>query len=170
MAYTKAQAQAYSAEFAIRSVLDNVAASEEPIVITVAGSSLVIPLERKFGRIEDIQAYVDLCCHMIKATPPRVRSRKSIKHAHYQSGEIAIPTNETQAAGKSGWAMREIVVLHELAHHLTPNCRDDGGHGSAFVATFLDLIKRFMGHETWLLAFSTFHSAGVALGASTIPA
>ena len=149
--------QVYSAERAVRGVLDRVAASEDPITVTVAGSSLVIPLERKFGRIEDIQCYVDRVCDKVGCTPPRVRPRKSIKSAHYQGGEIAIPTNENQAAGKSGWAMREIVVLHELAHHLT---RGDS-HGGQFVGAFLKLIREFMGQETWLLALMSFDEAGV---------
>lgn len=149
--------QVYSAEHAITAVLDRVAAIVDPVTITVAGSSLVIPFERKFGRIEDIQCYVDRVCDKIGCSPPRVRARASIKKAHYQLGEIAIPTNETQAAGKSGWAMREIVVLHELAHHLTPG----QNHGPHFVGAFLDLIKQFMGQETWLLALSSFDQAGV---------
>lgn len=164
MTYTKAQSQAYSAEYAVRAVLDQVAASEEPFTVTVAHSSLVIPLERKFGTIENIQAYVDLVYQALSypvGQAPRVRARKSIKHAHYSRGEIAIPTNETQAAGKSGWAMREIVVLHEVSHALSPGCHKDGGHGPVFVGTFLKLIKRFMGYETWLLALSTFDQAGV---------
>lgn len=162
MTYTKAQSQAYSAEDAIYAVLDQVAASEEPLIVTVAGSSLVIPLERKFGTIENIQAYVDMVCQSVGqgSTAPRVRSRKSIKRAHYQHGEIAIPTNEKQAAGKSGWAMREMVVLHELAHHFN---RSVGGHGPEFVGTYLGLIRAFMGYETWLLAVSTFDHAGVAI-------
>lgn len=167
MSYTEAQAQAYTAEHAIWSVLDNVAASEEAFTVTVAGSSLVIPLERKFGRIEDIQSYVDRVWQVVNrnmGSAPRVRPRQSIRHAHASRSrnEIAIPTNEVQAAGKSGWAMREIVVLHELAHILnTSGDHSDGGHGPAFVGWFLRLIREVMGYETWLLALSTFDHAGV---------
>jgi putative metallohydrolase (TIGR04338 family) len=147
----------YDVEHSIQAILDKVAASEDPYLLVVAGSTLIIPLERKFGRIEDIQAYVDLCCHVLKVVPPRVRARKTTHKAHYCAGEIAIPTNEAQAAGKTGWAMRETVVLHELAHHLA---RGDQ-HGAAFVGKFLSLIKEFMGSETWLLALSTFDSLGI---------
>ncbi len=41
--------------------------------------------------------------------------------------------------------MRELVVLHEVAHHL-----DDGdgpSHGPGFVATFCDLATVVMGPE-----------------------
>jgi len=166
MAYTKAQSQAYSAEHVVWSVLDKVAAVEEPFTMTVAGSSMVIPLERRFGTIENIQAYVDLVCQSVGegSSAPRVRARKSIKAAHYSLGEIAIPTNENQAAGKSGWAMREIVVLHELAHHFdrrNGHHPASGGHGPTFVGTFLGLIRGIMGYETWLLALSSFDQAGV---------
>ena len=41
--------------------------------------------------------------------------------------------------------MRELVLLHEIAHHLD----DTGGaaHGSGFVATFCELAALVMGPE-----------------------
>lgn len=168
MTYTALQSQAYSAEYALRDMFDRVAASEEPFLVTVAGSSVLLPLERKFGTIDSIQAYVDLVCHQVGEgdTAPRVRARQSVRRAHYDRAkrEIAIPTNETQAAGKSGWAMREIVVLHELAHHFDrrePHHKESNGHGPTFVGTFLSLIRAFMGYEAWLLAISLFDGADV---------
>jgi putative metallohydrolase (TIGR04338 family) len=45
----------------------------------------------------------------------------------------------------TGWAMRELVVLHEVAHHL---CDGDGpAHGTDFVATFCALAATVMGPE-----------------------
>lgn len=164
MSKDKVSQTLYKAEFAVREVLDQVAASEDPFTITVAGSSLVIPLERKFGRVEDVQTYVDLCCHVLghRAVPRVRKSHGNSKHAHGGGwlNEIDLPTAETHAAGKgkhTNWALREIVVLHELAHCITRA----GGHGPEFAGTFLKLIKEFMGTETWLLAVSTFDAAGV---------
>ena len=58
----------------------------------------------------------------------------------WRQGVIAVPDRDT-----ADWAMRELVVLHEMAHHL-----DDGGgpsHGPGFVATFCDLATVVMGAE-----------------------
>lgn len=164
MAKDKVSQTLYKAEHAICMVLDQVAASEEPVPVTVAGSSLVIPLERKFGRVEDVQAYVDLCCRVLRHREvPRVRkAHGNSKHA-WGGGwrnEIQLPAAEDHAAGKgkhTNWALREVVVLHELAHCLTHT----SGHGAEFAGTFLKLIREFMGTETWLLALSTFDAAGV---------
>jgi putative metallohydrolase (TIGR04338 family) len=58
-----------------------------------------------------------------------------------------------------GWAMRELVVLHELAHHLTPGDQ----HGSAFVATFVELVAELVGTEAAFLLRSALLDAGVAV-------
>ena len=43
------------------------------------------------------------------------------------------------------WALRELVVLHEIAHHL---CGPDGpAHGPRFTATFCALAAAVMGPE-----------------------
>ena len=40
--------------------------------------------------------------------------------------------------------LRELVVLHEMAHHL---CDGAPPHGPEFVATFCELAEAVMGHE-----------------------
>ena len=42
------------------------------------------------------------------------------------------------------WALRELVVLHEIAHHL---CDAEPPHGPEFVATFCELAEAVMGPE-----------------------
>ena len=45
---------------------------------------------------------------------------------------------------RTTWALRELVVLHEVAHHL---CDSDPPHGPEFVATFCELAAAVMGPE-----------------------
>ena len=73
--------------------------------------------------------------------PVTVRARRSATAAHYEKGGvIAVPDRLT-----ADWAMRELVVLHELAHHL---CDPDApAHGPDFVATFCALASAVMGPE-----------------------
>ena len=52
---------------------------------------------------------------------------------------IAVPDLAT-----ANWAMRELVVLHELAHHL---CDASPPHGSQYVATLCTLAELVMGPE-----------------------
>lgn len=120
--------------------------------IEAYGTRITVPVERRFGDIDSIQRYVDavLDLNWLKSEWPdlgsiKVRNRKGTKSAHYQDGEIAI--NDSRE-GK--WALRELVVLHEVAHHLTNGA--DRAHGPEFRAAFLRLVEEIIGHETaWLL-------------------
>jgi putative metallohydrolase (TIGR04338 family) len=53
--------------------------------------------------------------------------------------------------------MRELVVLHELAHHLTP---DDPGHGAQFVGALLTLVAEIIGPEAALVLQAALHENG----------
>ncbi|CKS55431.1 Uncharacterised protein [Mycobacterium tuberculosis] len=76
-------------------------------------------------------------------SPVRVRARRAATAAHYENhggtGTIAVPDRHT-----AGWAMRELVVLHEVAHHL---CQVPPPHGPEFVATVCTLTELVMGPE-----------------------
>ena len=115
-------------------------------VITVGGITLTLPPEARFASIESIQAYVDrvralpaLAHYPRAAIPVTVRSRASDAKAHYENARavIAIPDN------LGSWAMREIIVLHELAHHLAWGDQ----HGPRFAAALLDLLDAVLGPE-----------------------
>ncbi len=71
-----------------------------------------------------------------------VRPRRGVTAAHYErAGDgagIAVPE------GRTTWALRELVVLHEIAHHL---CAAEPPHGPEFVATFCELAAVVMGPE-----------------------
>lgn len=134
----------YQAEFRLRGLYDT-AELIGSRVVELDGVTLTLPPEAKFASIDSLQRYVDAVTGMVGEV--RVRDRRTAHHAHYEahSRTIAIPDRRV------GWAMREIVVLHELAHHYTRTEHEGvAAHGPEFVNTFADLLGRVMGPETAL--------------------
>lgn len=152
------RARVYSAEHVLTAMYDNAVAANNPVVDLGGGLTLTLPPEAKFGSIESIQAYVDrvlalpaLATHPRAMSPLRVRHRAGERKAHYRNGEIAIH------AGRNNWGMRELVVLHETAHHIAWG----DGHGPGFVSALLDLLGAAMGPEVALAARVLFTEGGV---------
>lgn len=119
--------------------------------VTVDLTTYTPEVEARFVAPADVQAYVDrVLAHLGRTEPLRVRPRRGHTKAEYSAGVIAIPPIE---AGGS-WALREAVVLHEIAHHLSP----EGGHDAAFRAAFVRLLED-IGKPVWaellLLAFAS---------------
>lgn len=117
------------------------------------GSHLVLPVQLRFGHLAAMQAYVDARC---AADPSlgsvRVRPRRGEARAHYADGVIAIPM-------ETGWACRESVLLHELAHHVARGTQPP--HGAAFREAMLDLVRGVQGPESALLLRTCYASNGV---------
>jgi putative metallohydrolase (TIGR04338 family) len=111
--------------------------------VEIGGSTFQLPPEARFASIESIQAYCDQVIDMMGLRPVKVRRRKGATHGHYE------PMNETIAIADHGtrFQMREIYVLHELAHHMSPGQR----HGPQFVANFIELLSRTMGPEVGMV-------------------
>jgi putative metallohydrolase (TIGR04338 family) len=160
------KSKVYSAENLVMDVLSR-AAQTDARTFDFYGSSLVLPDERKFGDIEGVQRYVDqvLSLNWVRDTwpslaghPVRVRARKGSEAAVYRLGVIAVPDHQQGIS----WAMREMVVLHELAHHFARGGEDHGVH---FVSTYLYLVKELVGDEVGLLLTDAFAQHGVAFGA-----
>jgi putative metallohydrolase (TIGR04338 family) len=133
------------------------------------GSRLDIPVQRRFGDIASVQAYVDLVLAMpavVAAYPDagqvRVRERDGQRRAHYEpaSATIAVPMRDL-------WAGRESVVLHELAHHLacsigvptSPSGRR--WHGAEFRKAMCALVAEVLGEPAALLLRAGYDAAGV---------
>ena len=137
-------------------------------VIELAGSRLTLPIERKFGSIDAVQRYVDrvLALDWVTATWARsavavhVRERSGAAQAHYQrvGAIMAVPGHQ---AGSS-WALRELVILHELAHHLAGD--NEIAHGGPFVDRLLTLVDGVIGPEAALLLRVTMLDVGVRVG------
>lgn len=162
------QKKVYDAESFVRRTLDSLAQAAVP-TLDFYGSSLLVPLERKFGQLDSIQCYVDAVLNLnwVRDTwpervvlPVHVRKRRGQKFAHYEplTRTLAVPDH----SNSSGWAMRELVILHELAHHL---CVQGEHHGPAFASTFLHLVREVIGPEVGLLLTDAFTRHGVQFGA-----
>lgn len=160
------KSKVYGAEQHVRRLLDSVYQSQVRTV-EAYGSTLTLPDEVLFGEIGAVQHYVDrvLALDWVQATwptqaarPVTVRPRKGSAKAHYEPyvNVIAVPPREI--GGK--WAMREIVVLHEIAHHLTP---PGSAHGAEFVGVFLLLVREVIGPEVGLLLTGAMHEAGAKI-------
>ena len=155
------RAKVYAAEAFVRTMFDRAAERGDPVV-EFFGTRLTLPPEARFGSVGSVQNYVDdvLAHPAVRArwpavTPLRVRARRGATAAHYErvggqersdpgnrhgdTATIAVPED------RSAWALRELVVLHEVAHHL---CGGGGpAHGPDFVATFCALAETVMGAE-----------------------
>lgn len=135
----------YAAEDEVARWLD--AVSPEQPTVNCLGDTFQPEVEAKFTDPTSVQAYVNkVLAHLTangytyegrESTPITVRARRGAKKAEYQrDGAImAIPPREIGGA----WSLRELVVLHEISHHLAP--RDVASHGPEFRATFVRLIE-----------------------------
>ena len=141
------RSKVYAAEQFVRTLFDR-AAQHGSRAIEFFGAQLTLPPEGRFGSVESVQRYVDsVLAHPAvrerwRSGPLTVRARRGVTAAHFERRDdiavVAVPDR------KSTWALRELVVLHEIAHHL---CDTDPPHGPEFVATMCELAGVVMGAE-----------------------
>ena len=142
------RARVYAAEEFVRTLFDR-AAERGNNVVEFFGTQLTLPPEARFAAAPSVQRYVDnvlahpaVRARWSAAGMLTVRARRGATAAHYErfddGAAIAVPD------GRSTWALRELVVLHEIAHHL---CDAEPPHGPEFVATFCELAEAVMGPE-----------------------
>jgi putative metallohydrolase (TIGR04338 family) len=143
------RAKVYAAEEFVRTLFDR-AAEHGSGSVDFFGTQLTLPPEARFGSVTAVQRYVDevLALPAVRrqwstVDPLTVRARRAATAAHYENrdgaGIIAVPDLNT-----ADWAMRELVVLHEIAHHL---CEARPPHGPQYVATMCTLAELVMGPE-----------------------
>lgn len=153
----------YAAERMVFGLFDNVGPTR---IVRLAGTEITLPVEARFASLESIRDYVDrvLALPAVAARFPRaavpvqVRARRGAAAATYESaivgpGVIAIP------AGGGGWALRELVVLHELAHHLDDSA--GAAHGESFRAYLVDLVTLVLGPEVGFTYRVIFGESGL---------
>jgi putative metallohydrolase (TIGR04338 family) len=142
------RAKVYAAEEFVRTLFDR-ASEHGNRAIEFFGTQLTLPPEGRFASAAAVQRYVDdvLAHPAVRQRWPSagqlaVRARRGTTAAHYElTGEgatIAVPDR------LGTWALRELVVLHELAHHLSDS---QPPHGPQFVAAFCELAEVVMGPE-----------------------
>lgn len=156
------RSRVYAAEEFVRTLFDRAAARGH--AVDFFGTQLTLPPEARFGSVASVQEYLDrvLALPAVRERWPRtpalrVRSRRGVRAAHYECSDdaavIAVPETGT------GWAMRELVVLHEVAHHLSPVAP---AHGPAFVTTFCELADVVMGPEVAHVLRVVYDKEGVS--------
>ncbi|MCV7278747.1 TIGR04338 family metallohydrolase [Mycolicibacterium flavescens] len=142
------RAKVYAAEEFVRVLFDR-AAERGSRAVEFFGTSLTLPPEARFASIDSVQRYVDdvLALPAVRqrwpgAGPLHIRARRGATAAHYELSDggavVAVPE------AHSRWALRELVILHEIAHHLSAV---PPPHGPHFVATFCELAETVMGPE-----------------------
>ena len=148
-----AQQQAvYSAEQRLVRLID---ASPDGIV-RAFGTKWVVEPEVKFGNVDDVQLYVDrVLAHIGCPRPVTVRHRRGATMAHYESWDAVIALPPRAIGG--GWSLRETVVLHELAHHLS---RNGQAHGPEFARALVTLWEDIGSPVTARLLHICLHEEG----------
>lgn len=160
------RSRVYAAETVVRRMLDR--AADGTGTVDLHGSTLTLPPERRFASVASINRYIDQVVRLSwvraawparAAAPVTVVERGGQAKAEYHrlTASIAIPPYQ----GNAAWAMRELVVLHELAHHLGTD--EEEPHGPAFCDRMLTLVDGVIGPEVALLLRSTLHDAGARL-------
>ena len=157
--------QVYEAENLVHRIFDR---SAEFPVVEVAGSRLTLPVERHFATLQSVQSYLDA---VLESAPVRrtwsraavavaARERSGQQQADYQrlTAVIAVPLH----SGNRAWALRELVILHELAHHLADS--DEEPHGPGFAGRLISLISVVIGEEAGFLLRTTMWDNGVRIG------
>ena len=162
----------YDAEHQVRRQLELAAAGAR--TVSVASSTIVLPLEVRFGSLDAAQRYTDAVCFgrdfrrrfpNAAAAPLRLRARRGNLAAHYDApGTIALHEPEHG----SGWSLREMVLLHEIAHHAVHHDRPGApDHGPGYAGVFVHLVAQTMGPETGLLLTTAFAEHGVVMAPPT---
>lgn len=162
------RARVYDAEGLVRRMFDR--ADERGVrTVELYGSQITLPIERRFASVESVQSYVDrvMGLNWVRAEwvragePVTVRARAGSAAAHYEidGAILAVPLH----AGESAWALRELVILHEIAHHLDA-AADTAPHGPEFCSRYLELVDGIIGPEAALILRTTLLNCGVQLG------
>jgi putative metallohydrolase (TIGR04338 family) len=143
------RSRVYRAEDAWAARLD--AARRGAARATVAGSSVLLPAERRLGSLDAAAGYAArvlalpaVASVVGEVPPPALRVRRGVRAAHWEPpGTLALPV----PVHGEPWALRETVLLHELAHHVGETSGLSRGHSAPFPALVLLLVEAALGPE-----------------------
>jgi len=127
------------------------------------GSRLHLPKQRVLLELAAIQHYVDDLlsqCAGDQSVPVQVRHRRGVTRAHYEPrplAAIAIPIGVA-------WACREVVILHELAHHLRYHSASGSlHHDEEFRGHLVALAGHALGPEAAFVLRAGYLGAGLGV-------
>lgn len=124
----------------------------------VAGSAVLLPRELQFGTLAAAQDYASAQLAGWDVREVLLRERRGHSRAHWEApGVIALPL----PVHGTPWAMRESVLLHELAHHLAFHLDGVADHGPRFTARMLELVTAALGPEAALALRVAWAESGV---------
>ena len=87
--------------------------------------------------------------------------RRGVRAAHWEPpGTIAVPV----PVHGEPWALRETVLLHELAHHVGETTGLSRGHRQPFPALVLLLVEAALGAEAAFALRVDYGELAVAVG------
>ena len=160
------RSRVYRAEDAWAAQLD--AARQGAQLATVGGSAVLLPAERRLGSLDaaaDYSARVlalpEVVAGLGPVDPPRLRLRRGTTRAHWEPpGTIALPV----PVHGEPWALRETVLLHELAHHAAETSGRARGHRAPFPAAVLLLVRAVLGEEAALALRVAYGEHDVEVG------
>jgi putative metallohydrolase (TIGR04338 family) len=160
------RSRVYRAEDAWAVRLD--AARRGAAIATVAGSSLLLPAERRFGTLATAEQYAmgvlaqpEVVVVAGALEPPALRVRKGVGAAHWEPpGVVALPVPRHGEP----WALRETVLLHELAHHMAETAGLAAGHRAPFPAVMALLVGVALGEAAVLALRVSYGEHGVEVG------
>ena len=163
------RSRVYRAEDAWAAQLD--AARLGAQLATVGGSAVLLPSERRLGSLTAAEQYTArvVALPAVVATfgpvrPPQLRLRRGRRSAHWEPpGTIALPV----PAHGEPWALRETVLLHELAHHLSETTGRARGHRPPFPAAVLLLVTAVLGEEAGFALRVAYGEHRVVVGSLT---
>jgi putative metallohydrolase (TIGR04338 family) len=143
------RSRVYRAEDAWAARLD--VARRGAALATVGGSAVLLPAEVRFGSLATASAYAERVLALPefvalagRLPAPELRPRRGQRAAHWeQPGVIALPVPRHGEP----WALRQSVLLHELAHHIGETAGLTVGHGAPFPALLLTLVRAVLGEE-----------------------
>lgn len=160
------RSRVYRAEDAWAARLD--AARRGAPLATVGGSAVLLPAERRFGTLDSAASYAArvLALPEVRALAgdlavPELRTRRGQRAAHWEPpGVIALPL----PTHGEPWALRESVLLHELAHHVLSRIGVAAPHAAPFPAVVLLLVEAALGPEAVLALRVDYGREGVEVG------
>lgn len=160
------RARVYRAEDGWASRLD--AARRGAPLATVAGSAVLLPAELRFGSLAAASSYAQALLTLPALTAvtgpvaaPELRLRRGQRAAHWEPpGVIALPV---PVRGEP-WALRQSVLLHELAHHVGESTGRTAGHRAPFPALVLLLVQVALGEQAAFALRVAYGQEGVQVG------